>query len=388
MEDLCSKKGEVSLQHVMDQLLKKIESCGYSRRNFAKKIKIGRETFRRGLNCEYEMDAAVFFQSIEILFEHPNEKRKIIREFFSMCENISNIEVALIYCQVQGEYNLIQQLITKHEKKTNLGIFFSVYKLFNKRNNNELKGQALHDELNKRHFSSNPHCQVMVNILYMLSLADKPNNNAIIEYVDSVEENLKKIKEGHIKDYLSMLANERKAYMYLWRVQLDECRETCYKIINSSLDIPIVKATALCCVGESYQFHSPIMSEEFLEQSIKKLEEVNVPVKAQKYIAFQSTLAHVRITNNLNIYKIDVTVIHENEQASYEYNHGNRELGISMFEEMKRKGFTPFQRLSYSKCIGDMEGIKQALLEFELAGLSFYGQLCKDILMNKGEVLQ
>ncbi|HDR7749824.1 TPA: hypothetical protein QCY00_005969, partial [Bacillus cereus] len=92
--------------------------------------------------------------------------------------------------------------------------------------------------------------------------------------------------------------------------------------------------------------------------------------------------------NNLNIDKIDVTVIHENEQANYEYNYGDRELGVLMFEQMKRKGFTPFQRLSYSKCIGDMEGIKQALLEFELAGLSFYGQLCKDILMNKGEVLQ
>ncbi len=35
----------------------------------------------------------------------------------------------------------------------------------------------------------------MVNILYMLALADKPNNNAIIEYVDAVEENLKKNKK-------------------------------------------------------------------------------------------------------------------------------------------------------------------------------------------------
>lgn len=76
MESLCSEKGEVNLQHVMDQLLKRIEFCGYSRRNFAEKIKVSRETFRRGLTCEYEMDVAVFFQSIEILFEHPTEKEK------------------------------------------------------------------------------------------------------------------------------------------------------------------------------------------------------------------------------------------------------------------------------------------------------------------------
>lgn len=388
MENLCPKKGEVSLQNVMDQVLKKIESGGYSRRNFAEKISVSRETFRRGLTCEYEMDLDVFFKSIDLLFDNSIEKREIIKKYFSACESNSNLEVALIYCQVQGEYNLMQQLIEKHKKKTNLQIFFSIYKLFNKRNNNELKGQALYDELNKKRFSSNPHCQVMVNILYMLALADKPNNNAIIEYVDKIEENLVKISEGYIKDYLSMLVNERKAYMYLWRVKLDECRETCYKIISSSLDIPIVKATALCCLGESYQFDSPIMSEECIGQAIEKLEEVNVPVKAQKYIAFQSTLAHVRLTNNFNIDKIDASVIHENERASYEFNHGDRDLGISIFEELKRKGFTPFQRLSYSKCVGDIEGIKQALLEFELAGLSFYGQLCKDILMNKGEVTQ
>lgn len=115
-------EGEVNLQHVMDQLLKRIEFCGYSRRNFAEKIKVSRETFRRGLICEYEMDVAVFFNPLRFYLSI-QLKKKIIREFFNMCESISNIEVALIYCQVQGEYNLMQHLITKHENKTNLGIF-------------------------------------------------------------------------------------------------------------------------------------------------------------------------------------------------------------------------------------------------------------------------
>ncbi len=34
-----------------------------------------------------------------------------------MCESISNIEVALIYCQVQGEYNLMQHLIKSMKVK-------------------------------------------------------------------------------------------------------------------------------------------------------------------------------------------------------------------------------------------------------------------------------
>jgi hypothetical protein len=382
------------MQRVMNQLVSKMESLGYSRRSFTDKLKvnyenlkISREKLRRGLACEYEMDVNVFFSAIDLLFERQNEKRKITREYFSECESISNIEVGLIYCQVQGEYDLMNYLITKHEKKSNLGIFFSIYKLFNKRNKNELRGKELYNELSSKRFSSNPHCQVMVNILLMLSLADMPNNNAIIQYVDAMEQNFEKLREGIIKDYLRMLADERKAYMYLWRVQLEECRDTCFKIINSCIDIPIIQATAFCCLGESYQFESPNKSEEYLSKAIGKLEEVNVPLKSQKYVSFQSTLAHVRLNNEINISEINLVAIHKNEKANYEYNFGDRKLGLSLFKEMEIEGFSPFQRFAYSKCIGDLEGIKQALLEFELSGLSFYGQLCKNILMSKG-VLQ
>ncbi|MGR5980515.1 hypothetical protein ACT7DJ_31030 [Bacillus cereus] len=77
-----------------------------------------------GLTCEYEMDVDVFFKSIDLLFDNSIEKREIIRKFFSACESNSNLEVALIYCQVQGEYNLMQQLIEKHKKENEFTNFF------------------------------------------------------------------------------------------------------------------------------------------------------------------------------------------------------------------------------------------------------------------------
>ena len=86
-------------------------------------------------------------------------------------------------------------LIEQHKENSSLSIFFTIYILFNKRNKNELRGQPLYEKLGDS-FSSNPHVQVMANILYMLALADKPNNNAIIQYVDEVEANLKLIKKG------------------------------------------------------------------------------------------------------------------------------------------------------------------------------------------------
>lgn len=95
----------------------------------------------------------------------------------------------------------------------------------------------------------------------------------------------------------------------------------------------------------------------------------------------------MRIHNNINVDKIDVELLHPNERATYECLFGNRELGLLIFEELKKNGFSPFQLISYSICIGDMEGIKQALLEFELAGLSFYGRMYKIILNREGVML-
>ncbi|MGR5883088.1 hypothetical protein ACT7DC_25335 [Bacillus cereus] len=51
------------MKKVMDELLEKIESSGFTRRQFAIRIGASRETFRRGINAESEMDVELFFYS-------------------------------------------------------------------------------------------------------------------------------------------------------------------------------------------------------------------------------------------------------------------------------------------------------------------------------------
>ncbi|MGG5736765.1 AimR family lysis-lysogeny pheromone receptor [Bacillus cereus group sp. IBL03679] len=371
---------------VMNELLSKIESSGFSRRKFAIKMDVSRETFRKGIACESEMDVELFFKAINYLDINTEVKRELTRDYFSSCNQPSNLVVGLLYSQVQGDYLLMSEIIHTHKENASLSIYFTIYKLFNKRNKNELRGQALYRKIRETQFSANPHVQVMVNILYMLSLADKPNNNAIIQYVDDVESNLALIEEGRIKDYLRMLADERIAYMHLWRIELEQCRKIFNTIIESEVDVPMIKCTALCGLGESYQIEHPQTAEAILVQATEALETINVAQKAQKFIALHTTLAHVRIHNNINVDKIDVSLLHPNERATYECIFGDRELGLSIFDELKKGGFTPFQRISYSLCIHDLEGIKQALLEFELMGLSFYGQMYKMILNREGVV--
>ncbi|PGC92188.1 AimR family lysis-lysogeny pheromone receptor [Bacillus toyonensis] len=375
------------MKKVMDELLEKIESSGFTRRQFAIRIGASRETFRRGINAESEMDVELFFTAINFLYENPEDKRKITAKYFLACNHPAHLEVGLIYCQVQGEYSLMNALIEQHKENSSLSIFFTIYILFNKRNKNELRGQLLYEKIRETRFSSNPHVQVMANILYMLALADKPNNNAIIQYVDEVEANLKLIKKGRIKDYLRMFADERIAFMHLWRIELNECRKIAYRIIDSPIDIPMIKMTGVSCLAESFQVENPIKAEALLVQAGDMLKEIKISQQSQKYIAVQTTLAHVRIYNNINIDKIDVSTLHPTERATFEYRSGNRELALSIFEELKEAGHTPFSRIAHSMCIQDIDGIKQALLEFELMGLSFYGQMYKMILNKEGVVL-
>ncbi|MGX5634471.1 AimR family lysis-lysogeny pheromone receptor [Bacillus thuringiensis] len=375
------------MEKVMNELLTKIESAGFSRRQFAIKLEMSRETFRRGISCESEMDAGMFFKATNFLYDNPEKKREITKNYFLACTLPSHLEIGLIYFQVQADYDSMKKLIEKHRENSNLSIFFTIYKLFNKRNNNELRGQALYEEIRSTRFSANPHVQVMVNILYMLALADKPNNNASIQYVGEVESNLKLIKKGRIRDYLRIFADERIAFMHLWRIELEECRKIAYKIIDSDIDAPMIRMTGVSCLAESFQIEDPIKAEALLVQSGEMLKEIKVSQQSQKYLAVQTTLAHVRIYNNINIDKIDVSILHPTERASFEYRFGDRELAISIFEKLKEAGHTPFSRIAYSMCINDIEGIKQALLDFELMGLSFYGRMYKMILNREGAVL-
>ena len=79
------------------------------------------------------------------------------------------------------------------------------------------------------------------------------------------------------------------------------------------------------------------------------LKEIKVSQQSQKYIAVQTTLAHVRIYNNINIDKIDVSTLHPTEQATFEYRFGSRTCTF-YFEELKEAGHTPFLEL-HIRCV-------------------------------------
>ncbi|WIY58962.1 AimR family lysis-lysogeny pheromone receptor [Bacillus arachidis] len=370
----------------MKKLLKIKGDKKISSRQLAKEIGSSKTTVDNGLQCKTdEFKLEVFLKLVQSICDSLEEQRQIIHEYILLCKTPLNVQKALCYCQAMGEYDLIKQIIEKHAETKGLKKYLSVYKIQNKRNQNVARGQQLLDEIYAKDFSSDTVCQAALNILYMEAMYDKQNYNAVIPHADRTEANLTEIKQDYIKQCLQMKYKERLAYIHLMRNDLERCRNTCYEILDSEMDISIIKATAWCCLGESFTFECPYTAEKYIKKAISLCENIQVPQKTQKYLAFHTTLAHLYIENGINLDKIRFDLIHTSEKAFYECMHGDWEKGIELYEGLRKDGkeFTAFQQYSFSKVNNDIMGLKKSLESFELTGNIFYSQYVKKELLKE-----
>ncbi|MBJ8030726.1 AimR family lysis-lysogeny pheromone receptor [Bacillus cereus group sp. N21] len=370
----------------MKELLKIKESKKLSTRKIAKDIGTSRTTINNGLQRKTEeFKFEVFLELVQYICENSEEKTYFIHQYILLCTGPLNIRKALCYCQAMGEFDLIKKLVEKHEKTASVEKYITIYQIQNKRNQNEARGQKLLDEIYENDFSADPDCQAALNIIYMEAMYDKQNYNAIIPYADKLKVNLVGIDQSYIKKCLQMKYKERLAYIYLMKNDIENCRKTCYEILNSKMDINTIKATAWCCLGESYTFECIKTAEKYIKKAISMCENIEVAQKAQKYLAFKTTLAHLYIANGFNLDKIDFRFISKSELAFYESMYGDKVKGKILYEEVKKdgNGFSPFQMYSYSKVNGDIIGLKQALEAFELTGNIFYSQYVKRELIRE-----
>ncbi|MEH7239919.1 MULTISPECIES: AimR family lysis-lysogeny pheromone receptor [Bacillus] len=331
-----------------------------------------------------EMKFDKFLPVASILFEDMEERKEILNEFIMLCTGDLNIRKALCYCQGIGEYEVIDQLIEKHKDHKKLQKYFKIYQLYNFRNQNKTRGQAMIDKMDAVTFSTDSEIQVLVNMLYSFSMYDIFNYRAMLPYSDKVEKNLNEIKKGFIKSCLEMHYNDRVAYINLFNEELHTCRSKCEEILNSDLEAPIIKATALCCLGESYLFTDVLKSEKFLLKSLKYLDENGISKDSRKYKSFQSTLAFLYIDNGFNLDKIDFTSIDLSEVAYYEGLYGDKEKALKMFEELakERKLDSPFTMYYISRISNDILGLREALKRFERVGNYHYANAVKRVLVS------
>ncbi|MED1381126.1 AimR family lysis-lysogeny pheromone receptor [Bacillus mycoides] len=313
-----------------------------------------------------EMKFDNFLLVTVVLFENMEERKKVINEFISLMKSPLNIRKSLVFYQGIGEFKSIDSLIEAHKDNDKLKKYLCVYKFFNMRNKNEKKGQPLIDELDKKSFSMEAECGVLVNMLYNFSMYDIFNIRAMHPYTDKVEKNLSGLADGFIKELLTLHFKERLAYINLFDDKLEACRRYAKDILNAHTDIHLIKATSMCVLGESYMFENQLLSEKWILDSVDYLDKNGVSRESRKYKSFNTTLNFLYIEFGFNLDKINFDYIDTSELGYYIGLHEDKEKGLEMiYNLVKDRGSSPFTDYYIARINEDLEGLEKALIRFE-----------------------
>ncbi|MDO8159141.1 hypothetical protein FKQ51_17605 [Bacillus toyonensis] len=372
----------------MERLIKKLEAERASKdikvRELERITDIDRCVIEEGLSGKTkEMKLENFIAVASNVYDNYSIRKEVINKFILLCKKDLNIVKALCYCQGQGEYEVISQLVEKHQGTKTLKKYLTIFNLYNQRNLNKKTGRELEKELDEQTFSKLSECQVLVKMLYGFAMYDIPNCRAIIPYSEKAKEQIPLIENKFIRECLEMQYKERDAYIKLSSDEVEEARRVCWEIIDAKSDYQILKASAYCCLGESYQYECLETSEKHLLKAIEILEENKIDKKSKKYVSFKTTLGHIYIDNAFNIEKIEHDFLDVGEEAHYQLKFGDAELGEKLYSEMK---MTPHRKASRAKVKGDILALKEVLLEFERSGNLFYANgIKREILKDEVE---
>ena len=154
-----------------------------------------------------------------------------------------------------------------------------------------------------------------LNIRKSLAFCQGAGEHDLMDFL--INKHFGKEKIPYIKKYLDLHHKERLAYIRLLSNKLEEAREIADEILNSPLDIPIAKSTALCCKGESYIFSDVLQAESYILSALLLLEEANVSKNSYKYKAYKTTLVFIYIEFGFNLDKIAFDNLKEEEELAY-----------------------------------------------------------------------
>ncbi|MDA2638428.1 AimR family lysis-lysogeny pheromone receptor [Bacillus cereus] len=381
------------MKELMKKIKKDMDDKGFKVRPLAKKVGVDRSVITDGIvtgkTAEMKLDA--FMKIMDVVYENLEERQEVIRKFIEFSQNDLNVRKSLVYCQGTGEYDVIADLVKIHQGDRLLNKYIRVYELFNKRNQNIKKGQPLIEEMDEQLFSSDAELQVVINILYALSMHDTFNIRAMNPYMDKVEKNLIEVHDNFINNWLTMFFDERMAYVNLFDDNLELCRQKCEKLLKEANNVPLIYTTSMCCIGESYMFDDKFLAEKWISDSIAYLDKHGVSRESRKYKAFNTTLNYLYIEFGFNLDKINFDYIDTSELGYYIGLYEDKEKGLEMiYNLVKERGSSPFTDYYIARINEDLEGLEKALIRFERVENYHYAKAVRrtiQLLKNKqGEV--
>ncbi len=378
------------MKKLVEEVRDFIDSNNMIRNDLATKIGISNMTLSNGLNGKFEMKFENFLNLLSEVYDSPREIRVKIKKFAMKCTSELNLKKALFYCQAAGEYDALQYLIRKYKNNSNLKKYIDVYELFNLRNRNEARGQELINLINNLTATKDIDCKILKEMLLAVCMYDKGNYSAMLPYTENAKNALPKVKNSFIKQCMEFYFYERQAYVQLLNNNLAESRKIANKVIESNFNALITKATALCCLGESFIFSDSsdlLKAEKFILEAIGLLSEVSSAQQTRKYKSFHTTLAFLYIENGFNLNKIDFSKIDKAEIAFYEAKYGDRKIAVKLLNELLEENgsLTGFQwyYYAYARPEKRIEYLNKALLELAKNGNIYYMQAVREALTKE-----
>ncbi|PGS38520.1 hypothetical protein COC58_20990 [Bacillus cereus] len=375
------------MKKLMDEVLETINSNNLSIRKLATEIDISRTTLWNGLHTNHEMKLEAFIKLMKKMYTNSKEIRMKIKTFIMKCKSDLNIRKALCYCQASGEYDVLHYLVRKHKENDDLKKYIVIYELFNKRNQNEARGRKLENMIYDLNVSKDAERKTLIEMLLTICMYDSANYSAMIPHANKIKGFLPKIKNSLVHDYLQMHYYERLAYVELLNGNVEQSRAVCNKILQSDLDLQFIKATAMCCLGESYIFTDVLKAEEYILKAIDCLKDVPHFQQTRKYKAFKTTLAFIYIEFGFNLDKIDFSCIEQADVAFYEAKYGDREVAKRILKSIENDNdkLSPFQLyyLSYAYPERNKEYLNKSLEEFAKNGNIFYIKVVQATMMEE-----
>jgi len=377
------------MQKLIQKVKEDMDKKGITREALHKKSGVPKTVITDGIltGKTVEMKFDTFLKLVPHIYETHLEQNEIVDEFMLRCKYELNTRKSLCFCLCAGKMNIIDKLIAKHVNNVALKKYLNIYKEIRVCAQKSIDFKRLSKKIDDESFGISNECAILVNILNDLCMYESYDIQKMKMYTEKMKEALGKVEDRFLKEMLTVFYQLRCAYIDLHHNQLESSRNLCRLVLNFSIELPSLKSSALCCIGESFMFLDKFKSEAYLIKAIRYLEEHGISIESKKYHNFQTTLAFCYIINGWNLNKIDFRYIAPSEMGLFEGLYRDREKGIIMLEAMiSEHPHNPYLCFYLAYIKNDITGLYKALELFIERGNSHYGIAVRRVIEAFEEV--
>jgi transcriptional regulator with XRE-family HTH domain len=350
----------------------------------AARIGVGTASVSNYFNGKQEIKFINFLYLLDYLVEDQKKKSELVFDFCKhSTKHIESDRVAIEWASNNSEFKLQELLIRKMKKNDTNKPHAEPYEILIRRNFNNIDKKEFFKatkSLHKKKFNK-PETEVLMEIAYIYALWDLGvyKLEMMTFLAEMAAEKLERITSKdtqYIKRSFSIRIKEMLANLYLKGNEIEKVRE----IANSIFDMedlhlypsPIISIYRV--LAESYLFTDKDQSIEYIDKSLRLLNDGSTSLNEMKRDGIQSTSDHIRIHNGMleNLFLTD-----QSELAHYYATVGEVEKALNVLDTIRKKGkeLTAHQLYYKAKALNNKQLMERSRKAFYENNDRFYAQM-------------